>query len=160
LKKLFIFLFIFLLACTKIPTVKPIEYSPAGINWQKTEIIKLYQYKPIIIYFSSRFCNACKKFESETLSNERIVNRLNTQFVTVFISDYKHINMLTFYLEKFKVSSIPAMVTLSNKKEIARVIGYNDVFGINLYLDLSMMAFQLESLNSIAQELIDSLNGK
>ena len=49
--------------------------------------------KPIFLYFRSETCYWCKKFEEEALSDKKIIDILNNNFVIVSIDTFKQKNV-------------------------------------------------------------------
>lgn len=66
------------------------------------------QKKPMFIFFFNHYCEWCEKMKKETLSNQDIVNVLNTKFVPL------QVDIDTSDLAKdLDIKSIPTMVVIS-----------------------------------------------
>lgn len=77
--------------------------------------------KPIFLYFRSETCYWCKKFEEEALSDKRIIDILNNNFVIVSIDTFKQKNVA----KTFGVRSTPFMIFFTKDgEEISRIPGY------------------------------------
>lgn len=79
--------------------------------------------KPVFVYFRSEYCGWCRKFESETFTNESVIQHLNENFILVSIDVYEQKNET----RDFRVRGTPVEVFLdSNGTEIKRIPGYTD----------------------------------
>ena len=79
------------------------------------------QSKPIFLYFRSETCYWCVKFEEEALSDDRIIDILNKNFILISIDTFKQKNVST----NLNVRSTPYMIFFTeNGDEISRVPGY------------------------------------
>ncbi len=77
--------------------------------------------KPVFLYFRSDTCYWCLKFEEEALSDERLTDILNKEFVLISIDTIKQKN-ITFNLN---VRSTPYMIFFNKDgEEISRIPGY------------------------------------
>ncbi len=87
--------------------------------------------KPIFLYFRSETCYWCIRFEEEALSDKRVIDVLNKNFVLISIDTFKQKNAAL----NLNVRTTPYMI-LFNKdgQEISRVPGYlpTDEFLIKL----------------------------
>ncbi len=87
--------------------------------------------KPIFLYFRSETCYWCKKFEEEALSDKRVIDILNKNFVIISIDTFKQKNVSN----NLGVRSTPFMIFFTKDgEEISRVPGYvpTDEFLIKL----------------------------
>lgn len=87
--------------------------------------------KPIFLYFRSETCYWCKKFEGEALSDKRVIDILNKNFVIISIDTFKQKNVSN----NLGVRSTPFMIFFTKDgEEISRVPGYlpTDEFLIKL----------------------------
>ncbi|MBU3966901.1 MAG: thioredoxin family protein [Euryarchaeota archaeon] len=79
--------------------------------------------KPIFVYIRSDNCGWCKKFEDETLSKEKIFDKLNEKFILVSIDIDKQKNEVI----NLNVRGTPTMIFRSSEgNEIERIPGYTD----------------------------------
>jgi thioredoxin-related protein len=86
-----------------------------GINESKN------QGKPVFLYFRSETCYWCKRFEEEALSDKRVIDILNKNFVLVSIDQVKQKNIAI----NLGVRSTPYMIFFTKDgEEIIRVPGY------------------------------------
>lgn len=77
--------------------------------------------KPVFLYFRSETCYWCKRFEEEALSDERVINILNKNFVLISIDTIKQKNVSL----NLGVRSTPYMIFFTKDgKELSRVPGY------------------------------------
>jgi thioredoxin-related protein len=86
-----------------------------GINEAKN------QSKPVFLYFRSESCYWCIRFEEEALSDKRVIDILNKNFVLVSVDQIKQKNVAT----NLGVRSTPYMIFFTKDgEEITRVPGY------------------------------------
>jgi thioredoxin-related protein len=79
------------------------------------------QSKPIFLYFRSETCYWCIKFEEEALSDKRIVEILNNNFVLISIDTFKQKNVSA----NLNVRTTPYMIFFTQDgEEISRIPGY------------------------------------
>jgi thioredoxin-related protein len=93
--------------------------------------------KPIFLYFRSETCYWCIRFEEEALSDKRVIDILNKNFVLISIDTIKQKNVSL----NLGVRSTPFMIFFTKDgEEISRVPGYlpTDEFLIKLNEILGM----------------------
>ena len=79
------------------------------------------QSKPIFLYFRSETCYWCLKFEEEALSDNRIIEILNKNFVLISIDTFKQKNVS----QNLNVRTTPYMIFFTwDGEEISRIPGY------------------------------------
>ena len=79
------------------------------------------QSKPIFLYFRSETCYWCIRFEEEALSDNRIIDILNKNFVLISIDTFKQKNISA----NLNVRSTPFIIFFTEKgDEISRIPGY------------------------------------
>ncbi|MFQ6136890.1 MAG: thioredoxin family protein [Candidatus Hydrothermarchaeales archaeon] len=77
--------------------------------------------RPIFLYFRSKYCGWCRKFEAEVLTDERVIESINEDFVPVAIDVYEQGKITS----DFKVRGTPTMVFLdTTEEEMKRITGY------------------------------------
>jgi thioredoxin-related protein len=77
--------------------------------------------KPIFIYFRSKSCGWCKKFETEILSVSKVASFIKDSFVPVSIE----VNQQNDVSRSFRIRATPTMVFLNGDgSEIHRIRGY------------------------------------
>lgn len=77
--------------------------------------------KPIFLYFRSETCYWCIKFEEEALSDNRIVEILNKNFVLISIDTFKQKNVS----QNLNVRTTPYIIFFTKDgEEISRIPGY------------------------------------
>lgn len=77
--------------------------------------------KPIFIYFRSETCYWCTKFEEEALSDNKITDILNNEFVLISIDTIKQKNIAL----NLNVRNTPYMIFFNNNgQEFSRIPGY------------------------------------
>jgi thioredoxin-related protein len=87
----------------------------AGINEAKN------QSKPVFLYFRSETCYWCIVFEKEALSNERVIDLLNKEFVIISVDTFKQKNIS----QNLNVRTTPYMIFFyQDGTEISRIPGY------------------------------------
>ncbi len=79
------------------------------------------QNKPIFLYFRSEACYWCIRFEEEALSDKRIIEILNKNFVLISIDTFEEKNAAL----NLNVRSTPYMIFFTKDgREISRIPGY------------------------------------
>lgn len=77
--------------------------------------------KPVFVYARSKYCGACKQFESETFTNESVIEKLNKDFVLLSIDVDEQKNET----RNFRLRVTPTEIFLDqNGTEIKRLLGY------------------------------------
>jgi len=77
--------------------------------------------KPIFLYFRSETCYWCIKFEEEALSDNRIIEILNKNFILISIDTFKQKNISA----NLNVRTTPFIIFFTeNGEEISRIPGY------------------------------------
>jgi thioredoxin-related protein len=79
------------------------------------------QGKPLFVYARSEYCGACKQFESETFTNETVIEKLNKNFILVSID----VDNQKTETRNFRIRATPTEIFLdSNGTEIKKLLGY------------------------------------
>ena len=89
------------------------------------------QSKPVFLYFRSETCYWCIVFEKEALSDKRVIDLLNKEFILISIDTFKQKNVA----QNLNVRTTPYMIFFDEDgKEISRIPGYipKDEFLIKL----------------------------
>ncbi len=77
--------------------------------------------KPLFVYARSKYCGACKQFESETFTNESVIEKLNEDFILLSIDVDEQKNET----RNFRLRVTPTEIFLDQKgTEIKRLLGY------------------------------------
>ena len=77
--------------------------------------------KPVFLYFRSETCYWCIVFEKEALSDDRVIDLLNKEFVLISIDTFKQKNTA----QNLNVRTTPYMIFFDKDgKEISRIPGY------------------------------------
>ncbi len=77
--------------------------------------------KPVFLYFRSETCYWCIRFEDEALSDKRVIDKLNNNFVLISIDTFKQKNVSL----NLNVRNTPYMIFFTkNGEEISRIPGY------------------------------------
>lgn len=77
--------------------------------------------KPVFVYARSKYCGACKLFESETFTNESVIEKLNNDFILLSIDVDEQKNET----RNFRLRVTPTEIFLDqNGIEIKRLLGY------------------------------------
>jgi thioredoxin-related protein len=77
---------------------------------------------PAFVYFHSRSCGWCKKFEEEVLTDKEVISAIKSSFIPISID----VNEQGKISRSFDVWGTPTMVFLDGDMEIRRVRGYMD----------------------------------
>ncbi len=86
-----------------------------GINEAKN------QSKPVFLYFRSETCYWCIVFEKEALSDKKVIDILNQEFILISIDTFKQKNTA----QNLNVRTTPYMIFFDKDgQEISRVPGY------------------------------------
>jgi thiol:disulfide interchange protein len=72
--------------------------------------------KPIFVYFGANWCYWCKKMKTDTLNEKDVKNKLDKEYITVFIDTDKDKETT----QKFKVSAIPDYMILSSDEIVLK----------------------------------------
>lgn len=79
------------------------------------------QSKPVFLYFRSETCYWCIVFEKEALSDKRVIDLLNKEFILISIDTFKQKNAA----QNLNVRTTPYMIFFDKDgKEISRIPGY------------------------------------
>ena len=77
--------------------------------------------KPLFVYARSQYCGACKLFESESFTNETVIEKLKKNFILVSIDVDNQKNET----RNFRIRATPTEIYLdSNGTEIKKILGY------------------------------------
>jgi thiol:disulfide interchange protein DsbD len=88
--------------------------------------------KPVFLYFNSKSCGWCKKFEAEVLTDPDVISTVESSFVSVVIEVNEQYHMAG----KFRVYGTPTMIFLDpSGDEIHRIRGFMDVESFITELD-------------------------
>jgi len=111
------------------------EYDDIDLKIDYEEAVEIGQIdkKPIMILITSKRCKWCKKLKKKTLSNDKIINRLNENFSVVEVTRKKD----DYPYKKLRARAVPTIYFLgSNGKPFMRpIIGYWNVENFSSYLD-------------------------
>lgn len=77
--------------------------------------------KTVLVVFKNENCFYCVKLKEETLNNEKVINKLNENYITTFVD----INEKPELASKYNVFATPVMLFLdSNGNTINRLEGF------------------------------------
>ena len=114
MKKYFIF-FILIFSC-----------DSQKLNWFEgtlEEAFKLSNNKIIMVDFYTDWCLPCKQLDSETFTNNEVIQNIKNNFIPIKINAESKYGMPLF--EKFKGTGYPMIIFFDkNKNEIDRMYGY------------------------------------
>lgn len=90
--------------------------------------------KPVVIYFHNDLCFPCRKLDSTTFKDERIVQRMTTEFVSINLNgSHEDIVALSDY---YKVGANPTLLFIGNDEEILeKFVGYTSADSLNHVFD-------------------------
>lgn len=78
--------------------------------------------KPMLVDFYTDWCGWCKKLDSETYTDSRVIDA-SRKFVNVKVNGDK----IPELVQKYKIEGYPTIIFLNSKsKEISRVVGYRN----------------------------------
>jgi thiol:disulfide interchange protein DsbD len=79
--------------------------------------------KPVFLYARSEYCGACKQFEAETFTNQKVIKTLNENFILLSID----VDKQKTDVRNFRLHITPTAIFLDkNGIEIKRMLGYRD----------------------------------
>ncbi len=79
------------------------------------------QSKPVFLYFRSETCYWCIVFEKEALSDDKVIDLLNKEFILISIDTFKQKNTA----QNLNVRTTPYMIFFDKDgQEISRIPGY------------------------------------
>ena len=118
-----------------LPLFFDLTLSASSIIWQKdyasAQELALKENKKIFVFISTETCTWCKKMEATTLSDPKVVKRLNSEYVSVHV-DKDH----SKYPEKLKAPVVPMSYFLKSDSTIVDYArGYWDTVDFNLILN-------------------------
>jgi len=110
---------------SKVNTPEPKKITLNGLDFltevEPALVLAKEQGKPVFVYSRSVYCGACKQFESESFTNETVIERLNKNFILISID----VDEQMTETRNFKIRATPTEIFLdSNGTEIKRLIGY------------------------------------
>ncbi len=118
-----------------LPLVFSLTLSASSILWQKdyaaAQELAQKENKKIFVFISTETCTWCRKLEATTLSDPKIVSRLNGEYVSVHV-DKNH----STYPEILKAPVVPMSYFLKSDGTIVDFArGYWDTVDFNLILN-------------------------
>ena len=88
--------------------------------------------KPVVLFFTAKWCQYCHKMENDTFTNPAIAHKLNNSFVPLLVDVDEHQDLV----DKFKVDGFPAMLFFGpDGKFRERASGYKSVDDTRKLLD-------------------------
>jgi thioredoxin-related protein len=88
--------------------------------------------KPVFVYASSEYCGACKQFEAETFTNQKVIRTMNENFILLSID----VDKQKTDVRNFRLRVTPTAIFLDkNEIEIKRMLGYRDTGTFQSILD-------------------------
>jgi len=111
------------------------EYDDIDLKVDYDEVVEFskIQNRPAMVLITSKRCKWCKKFKKRTLSDDKIINRLNENFVVVEVTRKKD----DYPYKKLRARAVPTIYFIDgNGKPFMRpVIGYWNIENFNSYLN-------------------------
>ena len=110
------------------------------IDFEEAIEIGQIENKPTMVLITSKRCKWCKKLKTRTLSNDKIINRLNDKFTVVEVrrkqDDYPH--------KKLRARAVPTtyFVDFQGKPFMRPIIGYWNTENFSSYLDKAERKFK------------------
>jgi thioredoxin-related protein len=103
---------------------------PRGIRWQPDvhtgQRVSQETHKPMLLVVGANWCTWCRKLEQTTLSDARLDNYINANFVPIHLDADRDSRMV----QALHAESLPTAVILSpNDDLLGRITGYKDVAG-------------------------------
>jgi len=106
------------------------------LNWAETyqeALVKAKaENKNIMLLITSHTCRWCRKLESETLTNEEVITRMNKDYISVHVTRGED-----DYPQELVAPGVPATYFLDNEGNpiIRKVMGYWNVEDYSSFLD-------------------------
>jgi len=111
------------------------EYDDVDLKIDFEEAVEMgkIENKPVMVLITSTRCKWCKKFKKKTLSNDKIINRLNDKFSVVEVTRKKD----DYPYKKLRARAVPTIyfVGADGKPFMRPVIGYWNIENFDSYLD-------------------------
>jgi len=103
------------------------------VDFEEAVDIGKVENKPIMVLITSKRCKWCKKFKKRTLSDDKIINRLNDKFEVVEVTRKKD----DYPYKKLRARAVPTIYFLNSdgKPFMRPVIGYWNIENFNSYLN-------------------------
>jgi len=77
--------------------------------------------RAVFILFSTKYCRWCSKLKETTLKNGEIIQRLNQEFIVLFLD-----RDLDAYPSKYSVKGVPSVYMTDKNEEIfTAMVGYH-----------------------------------
>ncbi len=88
--------------------------------------------KPVFVYARSEYCGACKKFEAETFTNQKVIKTMNENFILLSID----VDRQKTETRNFRLHVTPTAIFLDrNGIEIKRMLGYRETEAFQSIID-------------------------
>lgn len=88
--------------------------------------------KPVFVYARSEYCSACKKFEAETFTDQKVIKTMNENFIMLSID----VDKQKTETRNFRLRVTPTAVFLDkNGIEIKRMLGYRETGAFQSIID-------------------------
>ena len=162
MKKILVILFclLCLFGCSQQYLVHRAEALAPNVRWnQYSQNLLLsghYSKRPMLIYFHSDKCGACKLMDERTLSNEDIVSTINTEYLPISIKDTDEdfvVLASVFNVIENESVTVPTILILSSTnvpQELVKVQGFVKSDFLSLVLQMSK---KVDVLMRIDEEL-------
>jgi len=105
----------------KISNMSHNEISEIYTNYEEAFKIAKSENKAVFILFSTEYCRWCTKLKETTLTNPKLIKRLNKEFIVLFLD-----RDIDIYPSKYKVKAVPAIYfTDKNEEVFTSMVGYH-----------------------------------
>lgn len=137
----------------------PSETKKEQIRWNSFSESLLMTAKnsdrPILLYFSSKTCIHCAKFQQNTLSDPAIVTKINDYFIPVYISNLneEESNRL---MTRFNVPAWPSVVILSSTKQPVEILNVSGNFDSDQMDTLLQSSLSFNNI-LITRDILDNI---
>jgi len=122
---------ILIILCINVFTLFGAELNWAG-SYKEAIIKAKTENKNVMLLITTKSCRWCKKLESETLSDNSIVSRMNKDYISIHVTRGEG-----GYPEELVATGVPASYFLNSdgKPIIKKVLGYWNVEDYHSFLD-------------------------
>ncbi len=122
---------LFILLCLGFLSLHAAELDWAG-SYQEAVQKAIKQQKNVMLLVTTTKCRWCRKLESTTLRDERVIKRLEKDYVSVHVT-----RDVDDYPEDLKVRGVPStfFLDVNGKPIIKKVLGYWNVEDYLSFLD-------------------------
>ena len=105
----------------KISNISNDTISEIYTNYDEAFKIAKEKKRAVFILFSTKYCRWCSKLKETTLKNREVIQRLNQEFVVLFLD-----RDVDAYPSKYSVKGVPSVYMTDENEEIfTSMVGYH-----------------------------------